>query len=93
MDFSFLFAVGGVCTEPNTMEWMAIIALISGAGILSVMTGVAAIGVASTVVSMAISGASVSAISAAVSGDVLVGYGGAEALVSLIAAIMHILGC
>ena len=42
MELSFLFAqAGDVCTPPNPFEWIAIIALISGAGILSVVTGTA----------------------------------------------------
>ena len=94
MEFSFVFAqVSGVCTPPNPFEWVAIIALISGAGILSAVTGTALIGVASTIVTMLIHGASISAIVAAISADTLVTVGGTEALTSLIISIMSILGC
>ena len=53
MEFSFLLAqAGGVCTAPNPFEWIAIVALMSGAGILSVVTGTAVFSLCSTVVSM-----------------------------------------
>ena len=94
MELSFLFAqAGGVCTAPNPFEWVAIIALISGAGILSVVTGTAVFSLGSTIVSMAISGASIPMITAAITGDAFTTAGGTEALVSLIVSIVNILGC
>lgn len=94
MEFGFLLAqVGGACTPPNPYEWIAIVALISGAGILSVVTGTAVFSIGSTIVTMAISGASISAITAAITGDAFATAGGTEVLTSLIISIMNILGC
>ena len=97
MEFGFLLAqVGGACTAPNPFEWIAIVALISGAGVLSIVTGTAVFSIGSTIVSMAISGASVSMIVAAITGDAFPTAGGTEALASLtalIVSIINILGC
>lgn len=94
MDISFVFAqVGGSCTPPNPFEWVAIIALISGSGVLSIVTGAAAFSIGSTIVSMIISGASIATITAAISGDAIASAGGADLLGYLIAGIIKILGC
>lgn len=94
MDFSFIFAqVGGVCTAPNPFQWAAIIALISGAGVVTITTGTALISIATTIVTMLVAGASISAIIEAISGQAIASTGGVEILVTLINAIMSILGC
>lgn len=94
MEFVFLLTqVGGACTPPNPFEWIAIIALISGAGVLSVATGAAVFSIGSTIVTMAISGASISAIAAAISGDAFATAGGMDVSILLIVDIMNVLGC
>ena len=94
MEFSFIFAqVGGACTAHNPFEWVAIIALISGAGIFSISTGVAGVAIATTMVDMISTGASAPAIATAVSGHAIAGTGSIEVLTSILLSIKGILGC
>jgi hypothetical protein len=91
----FLVAeMGTTCnTSINPFEWMAIIGLITGAGIFSVSTGVAGYALVLTLVDMISSGASVQAIATAVSAPAATGAGNLEILTFIIVSIKNIIGC
>ena len=92
--YSFIFAqAGNVCTVNDPFEWVALIALISGAGIFSISTGVAGVAIATTIIDMISTGASAPAIASAVSGQAIAGTGSAEILTSIVVSIKGILGC
>lgn len=94
MEFGLIFAqVGSVCTAPNPFEWVAIIALVTGAGIASISTGAAGIALAMTIVEMISTGSSVPTIATAVSVHTATGVGSLEILTSIIISIKGILGC
>ncbi len=94
MNFLLLFAeVGANCASPNPLEWIAIVGLITGAGIFSLSTGVAGFALAATMTDMISTGASVPAIATAVSGHAVAGAGSIEILTSIILSIKGVLGC
>ncbi|MGL6340203.1 MAG: hypothetical protein ACRC80_13825 [Waterburya sp.] len=82
-----------MCTPTDPIEWIAIIGLVTGAGIFSVSTGVAGYALALTIVEMISSGASVPTIATAVSAQTITGVGNVEILTSIIVYIKNILGC
>ena len=94
MSVVFLMAeTGASCTTTNPFELIAIIGLVTGAGIFTVSTGVAGFALAMTMVDMISTGASVPAIATAVSGQAAAGAGSIEILTSIIVSIKGILGC
>lgn len=86
------------CAAPGPVQWLAIIALILGSGVLIVVSGASLVALATTfasvVVPMIIAGAAISDIIAVITtGDLFVISGGIEALTGLILAIKGLLSC
>ncbi|MEB3885477.1 hypothetical protein [Lyngbya sp. CCY1209] len=86
------------CVAPGPVQWMAIIALICGSGVLIVFASTSLLGVATTfasvVVPMILAGATISEIIAVITGsDLFILSGSIEALTGLIAAIQSLLSC
>lgn len=94
MSVTFLFAqVGATCTPLNPFELIAVIGLMTGAGILSVSSGMAGYALIMTTIKMITAGSSIAAILSVASPEVVAGVGGVEALTAIIIYIQNILGC
>lgn len=86
------------CQQPNPWQWMAIIALIAGSGVLVLVSSTSLIALAGTfatvAVPMIIAGSTVSEVIAVITtSDLFVVAGGVEALSGIIVSIMGILNC
>ncbi|BAQ62474.1 hypothetical protein GM3708_2880 [Geminocystis sp. NIES-3708] len=86
------------CQQPTPYQWMAIVALITGSGVLIVVSATSLVALASTfatiAVPMIIAGATISeVITVITTGDFFALAGGIEALTGVIVSIMGILNC
>lgn len=86
------------CQQPTPWQWMAIVSLIAGSGVLVVVSSTSLIALAGTfatvAVPMIIAGATISEVIAVITtSDLFVVAGGVEALSGIIVSIMGILNC
>lgn len=82
------------CTfDPNPLQWIAIVALVTASGVVAMASGVGSFAIAQTVIALIAAGATIEATVTALSVQIPVLAGSSELLFSLVTAIYSILGC
>ncbi|BAU15687.1 hypothetical protein LEP3755_62470 [Leptolyngbya sp. NIES-3755] len=82
------------CTfDPNPLQWIAIIGLVTASSVVAMASGVGVIAIAQTVIALIATGASIDTAVGALAAQLGMLTGSSELLFSLVTAIYNVLGC
>lgn len=81
------------CSNPNPLQYVAIVCLVAVSGVFVVSSGISIAGITTILISLITAGASLETISAALGSHVAILSGSLEALFQLVTTISAILGC